>query len=79
MSSFGLETSHISNAAPSSRGGKRKHSSKPLGPSKPDVLSHEDQELLKRLLITISKGERSIERQRQLLASLSRFEPHSAF
>lgn len=42
-------------------------------------LSDENEELLKRLLITISKGERSIERQRQVLARLSRFEPHAAF
>ena len=50
-----------------------------LSKEKPETLSHENQELLKRLLITISKGERSIERQRQVLASLNRFEPHSAF
>ena len=52
---------------------------KTLHPDKPESLSHSDQELLKRLLITISKGERSIERQRQVLAQLNRFEPHSAF
>ena len=52
---------------------------KTLHREKPEGLSHENQELLKRLLITISKGERSIERQRQVLASLNRFEPHSAF
>ena len=46
---------------------------------KNEPLSHENQELLKRLLITIAKGERSIERQRQVLANLNRFEPHSAF
>ena len=52
---------------------------KPLHRDKPLALTHSDQELLKRLLITISKGERSIERQRQVLATLNRFEPHSAF
>ena len=55
------------------------HALKPLHRDKPLALTHSDQELLKRLLITISKGERSIERQRQVLATLNRFEPHSAF
>lgn len=55
------------------------HALKPLHRDKPLALTHADQELLKRLLITISKGERSIERQRQVLATLNRFEPHSAF
>ena len=35
--------------------------------------------LLKKLLVTIAKGERSIEKQRQTLAQLNKFEPHSAF
>jgi hypothetical protein len=42
-------------------------------------LSHEMQQLLKRLLLTISKGEKSIEKQRQKLASLEYFEPYAAF
>ena len=59
---------------------KNRHAiSKILQKEKIEALSHENQELLKRLLVTISKGERSIERQRQVLANLSRFEPHSAF
>ena len=29
--------------------------------------------------VTIAKGEKSIERQRQVLATLQKFEPHSAF
>jgi Ca2+-binding EF-hand superfamily protein len=37
------------------------------------------QQLLKKLLLTISKGERSIEKQRQKLASLNKFEPYAAF
>jgi hypothetical protein len=35
--------------------------------------------LLKRLLLTISKGEKSIERQRQKLAKAENFEPYAAF
>lgn len=42
-------------------------------------LSHEMQQLLKRLLLTISKGEKSIERQRQKLAKAESFEPYAAF
>lgn len=44
-----------------------------------DALQHENQLLLKKLFVTIAKGERSIEKQRQLLANLNMFEPHSAF
>jgi Ca2+-binding EF-hand superfamily protein len=42
-------------------------------------LSHDMQQLLKRLLLTISKGEKSIERQRQKLARNDKFEPYAAF
>ena len=62
MSSFQLETSFRSGGGPSARAGKRRTASRPLGSNKPEGLSLEDQDLLKRLLITISKGERSIER-----------------
>jgi Ca2+-binding EF-hand superfamily protein len=34
---------------------------------------------LKKLLLTISKGEKSIERQRQRLAKNDKFEPYAAF
>lgn len=34
---------------------------------------------MKKLLLTISKGEKSIERQRQRLAKLNNFEPYAAF
>ena len=37
------------------------------------------QQLLKKLFLTISKGERSIERQRQKLAGVNIFEPFAAF
>jgi hypothetical protein len=37
------------------------------------------QKLVKKLLLTISKGERSIEKQRQTLAGLRDFEPYAAF
>ena len=43
------------------------------------VLSHEDQLLLKQALLTFSKGERSIEKQRQTVAAIREFEPHAAF
>ena len=42
-------------------------------------LDHAMQQLLKKLLLTFSKGEWSIERQRQKLASLKKFEPFAAF
>ena len=80
MSSFRLETSFQSTTAPSFRISKKQNNTvKPLAPIRADGISIDDKDLLKRLLITISKGERSIERQRQVLASVDRFEPHSAF
>ena len=42
-------------------------------------LSFDNQLLLKKLLVTIAKGEKAIERQRQVLAGLRKFEPHAAF
>lgn len=45
----------------------------------PATLIHEMQKLLKRLFLTIAKGEKSIERQRQRLASNRAFEPFAAF
>ena len=50
-----------------------------MSPYAADQLPHDDQLLLKKLLVTIAKGEKSIERQRQVLATLQKFEPHSAF
>ncbi len=47
--------------------------------SKVGQLSHEMQQQLKRLLLTMSKGEKSIERQRQKLAKCGKFEPYAAF
>ena len=43
------------------------------------TLSHEDQLLLKQAILTFSRGERSIERQRQHVAVIPEFEPHAAF
>ncbi len=43
------------------------------------ALSFNLQKLLKRLLLTMSKGEINIERQRQRLAGLRDFEPFAAF
>jgi len=45
-----------------SKSKKRKAITKIHQNEKAEALSHENQELLKRLLVTISKGERSIER-----------------
>ena len=42
-------------------------------------LSHDNQLVLKKLLITVAKGEKSIELQRQMLAARKAFEPHAAF
>lgn len=57
-SSFAIVTS----GRPRSSKGKGPPIAKTLHKKRPEELSHENQELLKRLLVTISKGERSIER-----------------
>jgi Ca2+-binding EF-hand superfamily protein len=54
-------------------------STKTLGGGKATQLSHDMQMQLKKLLLIISKGEKSIERQRQRLAKNEKFEPYAAF
>ena len=74
-----LATAMSHNTSMRSSRAAKSPAAKTLHRDKPDALTHENQELLKKLLVTISKGERSIERQRQVLAALNKFEPHSAF
>lgn len=52
----------VTSGRPSSTRGRGPPIAKTLHKSRPEELSYENQELLKRLLVTISKGERSIER-----------------